>query len=185
MVPRIDPRELAPSTFPRPIIRTVAPPAQEQLQRRETVVQPPALTRPPVRMSPSATAGGLTDITYQIGAPEMGAVTDIVTSLAGAYAAVNAPQPQYQSLSYNNPMFQPALGIPFVDVIPEAGGACGTKGMVWNPNANCGAGKWQRKSRRRRRRLATHGDLKDLAALKGVLGGGKAFETWIATHGGR
>ncbi len=72
----------------------------------------------------------------------------------------------------------PALDIPFVDVISEAP----TKGMVWNPAANCGAGKWQRKSRRRRKRLATSSDIKDLSSLKGVLGGGKAFEVWIATH---
>jgi len=74
----------------------------------------------------------------------------------------------------------PALGLPFVDVIPEQD-AC-AKGYVWNPAANCGAGKWQKKSRRRRKRLATMGDLKDLAALKGILGQGKAFEVWIATH---
>lgn len=40
----------------------------------------------------------------------------------------------------------------------------------------------KKKSRKRRNRLATTSDIKDLAALKSVLGGGKAFETWIATH---
>lgn len=40
----------------------------------------------------------------------------------------------------------------------------------------------KKKSRRRRQRLATKADIKDLASLKGVLGGGKAFETWISTH---
>ncbi len=40
----------------------------------------------------------------------------------------------------------------------------------------------KRKHRRRRKRLATKSDLSDLAALKGILGGGKAFEVWIATH---
>lgn len=39
------------------------------------------------------------------------------------------------------------------------------------------------KSRRRRRRLASVSDIKDLAALKNVLGGGKAFDSWIATRG--
>jgi hypothetical protein len=38
------------------------------------------------------------------------------------------------------------------------------------------------KRRSRRRRLATLSDIKDLAALKSVLGGGEAFKTWIATH---
>jgi len=39
------------------------------------------------------------------------------------------------------------------------------------------------KTRRRKRRLATMSDIKDLAALKSILGGGKAFDTWIATRG--
>ncbi len=41
----------------------------------------------------------------------------------------------------------------------------------------------RQKSRKRRRRLATLSDIKDLAALKQVIGGGKAFDTWIATRG--
>lgn len=41
----------------------------------------------------------------------------------------------------------------------------------------------RQKSRKRRRRLASMSDIKDLAALKQVLGGGKAFDTWIATRG--
>ena len=40
----------------------------------------------------------------------------------------------------------------------------------------------KKKKRRRRRRLATVSDIKDLAALKAVLGNGEAFKTWIATH---
>ena len=40
----------------------------------------------------------------------------------------------------------------------------------------------KKKCRRRRRRLATVSDIKDLAALKSVLGNGDAFKTWIATH---
>ena len=40
----------------------------------------------------------------------------------------------------------------------------------------------KKKSRRRRNRLATTSDIKDLASLKAVLGGVKALETWIATH---
>lgn len=41
----------------------------------------------------------------------------------------------------------------------------------------------EQKSRKRRRRIATVSDIKDLASLKTVLGGGKAFESWIATRG--
>lgn len=36
--------------------------------------------------------------------------------------------------------------------------------------------------KRRRKRLATVSDIRDLAALKSVLGNGEAFKTWIATH---
>ncbi len=71
-----------------------------------------------------------------------------------------------------------ALDVPFVDVIPESP----MKGMVFNPAANCGAGKWQKKTRRRRKRLATASDLKDLASLKGIMGTGEAFKVWVATH---
>ena len=52
-------------------------------------------------------------------------------------------------------------------------------GYLWNPDTQ----KWVKKSRRRRKRLATQSDLKDLAALKGILGSGEAFKVWIATHG--
>ena len=100
----------------------------------------------------------------------------IITGLGSQYI---------QSRYANNAVqVQPALdfGVPFVDVIPESGAACGTKGMVWNPNANCGQGKWQRKTKRRRKRLATKSDLADLSSLKGILGTGEAFKVWIATH---
>ena len=40
----------------------------------------------------------------------------------------------------------------------------------------------KKKRKRRRRQLVTKGDIKGLAALKGVVGTGKIMETWIATH---
>lgn len=40
----------------------------------------------------------------------------------------------------------------------------------------------KKKKRRRRKRLATVSDIRDLAALKSILGNGDAFKTWIATH---
>jgi len=46
----------------------------------------------------------------------------------------------------------------------------------------CGSYRWVQPKRRRRKSLATKGDLRDLASLKGILGTGKAFEVWIATH---
>lgn len=42
-----------------------------------------------------------------------------------------------------------------------------------------------KRTRRRRRRLATQSDISDLAALKNILGGGKSFDSWIATRGRR
>ncbi len=104
----------------------------------------------------------------------------IIGTLGSSYIQAKYQQP---STVYGGAIqAQPALGLPFVDVIPEADtGHCGGR-QLWDPKGNCGQGKWIKKSRKRRKRLATHSDLKDLAALKGVLGGGKAFETWIATH---
>ena len=80
------------------------------------------------------------------------------------------------------PAFNPLddIGVPFVDVIPQAPTAnCGGS-MVYKKV--CGQYKWVNQKRRRKSRLATRSDLKDLAALKGVLGQGKLLETWIATH---
>ena len=99
----------------------------------------------------------------------------LITDLGGAYigARYGSPTPPPQQF-----VDMPSIGVPFVDVVPEAR----QKGMVWNPEANCGQGKWQKKRRRRRSRLATPTDIKDLSSLKGVLGSGEAFKVWIATH---
>lgn len=40
----------------------------------------------------------------------------------------------------------------------------------------------QCKKRRRRKRLATVSDIRDLAALSSVIGKGEMLKTWIATH---
>ncbi len=55
------------------------------------------------------------------------------------------------------------------------------RGMVFNPRANCGKGAWV-KRKRRRKRLASASDIKDLTSLLSVFGNGKALQTWIATH---
>ncbi len=111
----------------------------------------------------------------------------LLGNLGGAYInARYAPQaPSFAPASYAAPgpisaadlLTSPALGVPFVDVIPEAG----SKNMVWNPNADCGRGKWITRHKRRRRRLATASDIKDLAALNGVTTPQQKV-TWIATH---
>jgi hypothetical protein len=73
------------------------------------------------------------------------------------------------------------VGLPFVDVIPGMpdAKACGGRPVY---KYHCGEYKWVYPKRRRRKALATQSDLRGLAALKGVLGQGKAFEVWIATH---
>lgn len=72
------------------------------------------------------------------------------------------------------------LGVPGPGVFTPSAPACGGASPVYKKV--CGQYKWVTPKRRRRKRLATQGDLKDLAALKGILGNGKAFEVWIATH---
>lgn len=96
-------------------------------------------------------------------------------------------------------LFDNPLTTPFIDpgnVGPPPGNGngnggappAGGNGNGCHPGASpvfkkvCGAYKWVTPKRRRRKMLVTQGDLKGLAALAGVLGKGKAFETWIATH---
>ena len=57
---------------------------------------------------------------------------------------------------------------------------CSTDNMVYKKV--CGQWKWVKKRKPRRKRLATASDIKDLTALKGVLGNGQALQSWIATH---
>lgn len=90
----------------------------------------------------------------------------IVTTLGSEYIqAKYAPRPKLQpALSFDplSPLNLFNSGDPVMD---------DAVGLSWKP-----------KRRRRRRRLATLSDIRDLAALKSVLGNGEAFKTWIATH---
>jgi len=115
----------------------------------------------------------------------MSHILGIPHSVGGVFDAITglfSPSPQLPIVS--NDVFSGGAGMPPV-VIDQHGGSCGDQGpkLVFDPSADCGAGKWKRKTRRRRKRLATTSDIKDLAALKAVLGGGKAFDTWIASRG--
>lgn len=90
----------------------------------------------------------------------------------------------YIGARYSSPAPASFIDVPFVDVVPEAPTSAGTgvaAGMVWNPRANCGQGKWQKRSKRRRPRLATASDIKDIASLKSVLSPAE-FKVWLATH---
>lgn len=80
---------------------------------------------------------------------------------------------------------QQGLPQPTVTQMPNlpAQGNCDNdpyRGLVYKKV--CGQYRWVKPSRRRRRRVATQQQVKDIAAMKGVLGNGKALETWIATH---
>ncbi len=101
----------------------------------------------------------------------------IITSLGG----------QYIQSRYQQPMTiqaQPALnfGSAYQALVGPEVSAAGVAPCPSGYRYNAATGQWEKKRRRRRKRLATPSDLKDLAALKGVLGGGEAFKVWIATH---
>jgi hypothetical protein len=131
----------------------------------------------------------------------------IITTLGGAYIQARYGQPQYPYMgtpqSFNQygyirpvadtygvqPM--PAL-LPAIPGMVGAATGVGSKiaaaigglglGLAAEEIALIAGAASKVKCRRRRRRLATHSDIKDLAALKAVLGSGKAFDTWIATR---
>lgn len=68
------------------------------------------------------------------------------------------------------------------DAMQMPAGVCKPSDIVysWDECAQEYVPKKKRKSRRKQ--LVTKGDIKGLAALKGVVGTGKIMETWIATH---
>jgi len=111
-------------------------------------------------------------------------IEDIYTSaddiFFGGRLPGGAPSPGPAPVMYNPPMVTPSP-----TVTPQPG----TPAAVVNPAIKqyCYKfvdGQWKlvKMRRSRRKQLATKGDLQDLAALKGILGLGKAFEVWIATH---
>lgn len=100
-------------------------------------------------------------------------------------------QPQFVSSpvpSVGMGMMQPAFTPMLAPAVGSLGGKIGTAiaglglGLAADEIAVIAGAASKVKCRRRRRRLATHSDIKDLAALKAVLGSGKAFDTWIATR---
>jgi len=106
--------------------------------------------------------------------------TDLLTTW-GTAAIANKYNNNAQAPSVQQVDFGDYFDIPGVDIVPQPPTAsCGGGAPVYKKV--CGQYKWVHSKKRRRKRLATQSDLKDLAALKGILGNGKAFETWIATH---
>lgn len=111
-------------------------------------------------------------------------LTDLGTTYIQSRYGQAAP-PSVQTAGYSAAdllgLTTPGGGIPGVDIIPEPQAAnCGGGSPVYKKV--CGAYKWVYPKRRRRKALVTKKDITGLAQLKGVLGMGKAMETWIATH---
>ncbi len=111
----------------------------------------------------------------------MGIITDLTQAAVSIYGATRPP-PTYttQPVGFSNQALStlPVMGVPGVDIIPDDPSCPTGARMLWDPKK----GKWIKKRKRRRKRLATASDIKDLSALKSVLGGGKGLDTWIATH---
>ena len=49
------------------------------------------------------------------------------------------------------------------------------KGFYWDPAANCGAGKWIRKRRKRRRPIITQSECAQISMLQGAVGKGQTM----------
>lgn len=75
------------------------------------------------------------------------------------------------------------LGELFDGGMPVPEGVCKPSDVVYQWDECSQSYVAKKKRKRRRRQLVTKGDIKGLAALKGVVGTGKIMETWIATHG--
>jgi len=187
--PAIDRRDIPPEP---PVIPTTGTPtvrtARDWFEYYELRDQGIAVN-PPTRTSRTA---GVAPASLQTtpGGPEMDLgtlATDLLRQAGTAYiqrefGPTMGPPVGMQPAFLDSVIPDIDLGVPgpgvFTPSAPAA--ACGGASPVYKKV--CGEYKWVQPKRRRRKRLATQGDLKDLAALKGILGNGKAFEVWIATH---
>lgn len=154
---------------------------------KETLVQKViAPAKKPTRLPPKVRTGAAVSATSRPSAPKkadvsgdikMGVITDFFGDVVSGVT-------QYQIAKATRP------DNPFIPNILEYGMAgppavTAAEVVIDNATGQVIDMKPCRKSRRRRRRLATASDLKDLAALKAILGGGKSLDTWLATRGRR
>jgi hypothetical protein len=129
----------------------------------------------------------------------------IIRDLGGQLISARYPQPREIMVTDQNPLgggggyVIPRGGVG-TDIIPRStmpvlwGAAPGVVGKIAQIIGSFGLGLAAEdiadmakdiskvKCKRRRRRLATHSDIKDLAALSAILGKGKLLETWVATR---
>lgn len=179
----------------RPV--TIVGGASTQNQRRLPVVGPVRFPTTEVRSSPDLTegsglppetnGGNVADITHFLrdllpGGSDIFDVGANVLSIFGGSPTAGGGRPPDLPTA-NVPAVQSGGGM-----LPPPGGGGIAVGCERDPSLNyilkytCGEWKWVKKRKRRRKRLATSSDIKDLSSLKGVLGGGKSFDLWIATH---
>jgi len=195
-VPGVPPVDYAGPRLPTGIYtRNGGAPSQVKLSptRRTPVVVAPPLPRPPVISTPGDTTipGGanIPDIINGgNGTVDLGTIgdflkkgIDIIGVLKGG-SAVPPPGPTYYDPA-------PSTGNGFIGPIqefPNGGEVLTSPGMSVCAPAPKGykyntQGQLVKIRRRRRRRLATNSDIKDLAALSSVTTGPEK-KTWIATH---
>lgn len=167
---QVDRRDVTSPSTPRPV------------QGPDRRLNPPGKTLGPVRPTTPAIQPKDNDMGM-----DLGTFLGNVGTIASAYRDIRYPQqtPTYQMMG--NPAGAAAVALsqqnlvtlPGVDCIPEPP-SCDLNSHYWSTRANKGQGGWV-KYRRRRKRLATHGDINDLASLKTVLSPSD-MKMWIATH---
>lgn len=181
----IPPRGIKGAEVPQTVVRRAPPPTRSVVPPR--ISDPIRTTTEEGNVDLGAIMGGL-----QQAVDIYGQVQDIRRGPVGIRQPT-VVQPQFVSsamptvgMGATVPAFAPlALAGPAVGSL---GGKIGTAiaglglGLAADEIAVIAGAASKVKCRRRRRRLATHSDIKDLAALKAVLGSGKAFDTWIATR---
>ena len=169
----------------RPVLSTIKPAGRQQTAPNQTFVPTqPTQTRPTMDLGNIITQLGSAYISARYGQP----APTTPAYMPGARPIMTQPVDTFGV----QPAFGPLVGagravagyvgrMSTADKIGTAIGALGL-GLAADEIAEIAAAASKVKCRRKRRRLATHSDIKDLAALKSVLGSGKAFDTWIATR---
>lgn len=181
------PRRGEGTEVPQTVVRRAPPPTRSVIPPR--ISDPIRTTTEESNVDLGAIMGGLTqavDIYGQVQDIRRGGV-GVRQPTVVQPQFVSSPMPSV-GMGALQPAFAPLM-------LPGAGAAVGSLGgKIATAVAGLGLGlaadevavianaASRVKCRRRRRRLATHSDIKDLAALKAVLGSGKAFDTWIATR---
>jgi len=149
-------------------------------RRPQVTVAPPTI-RPNVSRSPTPTTGvGLPKTIISEGTNVANDLGALLVGLGTTY--INAKYPQQQNVGWSPyGAVKEYLGYtdPETVVIDQGGGGmCPTIPKGYYITAR---GEIRKKAKRRRRRLATPSDIKDLAALSSVTTGPEKKQ-WIATH---